>query len=177
MSYCKPAGFVKRQETMKPIIRILFLCLLVQATYTQSFRQAVKGRVTDSESQRPLTGVTIQLMPGNIRTITDSLGSYYISNIPTGRYDALNSCSHGAGRKLSRFDAMKHWKTVLKEKQRKAYKEQFSELLNRSGQFSHGYIQEFDFAYKSDADILTRQPYLKKVTQTKPVVTIKYTEI
>lgn len=94
-----------------------------------------------------------------------------------GAVDALNSCSHGAGRKLSRFDAMKHWKTVLKEKQRKAYKEQFSELLNRSGQFPHGYIQEFDFAYKGDAGILDYQPYLKKVTQTRPVVTIKYTEI
>ncbi|MBO9633136.1 MAG: RtcB family protein [Chitinophagaceae bacterium] len=91
--------------------------------------------------------------------------------------DALSSCAHGAGRRLSRFDAMKYWKTVLKEKQRKQYREQFSELLNRSGEFPHGYIQEFDFAYKDSADILKYQPYLKKVTQTRPVVTIKFTEI
>jgi tRNA-splicing ligase RtcB/release factor H-coupled RctB family protein len=90
---------------------------------------------------------------------------------------ALHSCSHGAGRKLSRFNAMKYWKTVLKEKQRKAYKEQFSELLNRSGDFPQGYIQEFDFAYKDATDIFKYQPYLKKITQTSPVVTIKYTEI
>ncbi|WP_217604754.1 RtcB family protein [Chitinophaga sp. GbtcB8] len=90
---------------------------------------------------------------------------------------ALYSCSHGAGRRLSRFDAMKYWKTVLKEKERKAYKAQFAELLNRSGDFPHGYIQEFDFAYKDDADIFKHQPHLKKVTQTKPVVTVKYTEI
>lgn len=90
---------------------------------------------------------------------------------------ALNSCAHGAGRRLSRFDAMKFWKTVLKEKQRKQYKEQFSELLNRSGEFPNGYIQEFDFAYKDAGDILKYQSYLKKVTQTKPVVTIKFTEI
>ncbi|SFW19290.1 RtcB family protein [Chitinophaga sancti] len=94
-----------------------------------------------------------------------------------GANNALLSCAHGAGRKLSRFDAMKHWKTVLKEKQRKAYKEQFSELLDRSGNFPHGYIQEFDFAYKESDDILAYQPYLKKVTQTRPVVTVKYTEI
>ncbi|OQP65911.1 hypothetical protein A3860_15075 [Niastella vici] len=91
--------------------------------------------------------------------------------------NALNSCAHGAGRRLSRFDAMKYWKTVLKEKERREYKERFSELLNRSGNFPQGYIQEFDFAYKDSTDILTYQSYLKKVTQTTPVVTIKYTEI
>ncbi|MFT3826364.1 MAG: RtcB family protein [Chitinophagaceae bacterium] len=90
---------------------------------------------------------------------------------------ALSSCAHGAGRRLSRFDAMKYWKTVLKEKQRKAYKERFSELLNRSGDFPNGYIQEFDFAYKEATDIFIHQPYLKRITQTTPVVTIKYTEI
>ncbi|OQP58379.1 RtcB family protein [Niastella populi] len=90
---------------------------------------------------------------------------------------ALNSCAHGAGRRLSRFDAMKYWKTVLKEKQRREYKERFSELLNRSGNFPPGYIQEFDFAYKDAADIFTYQPHLKMVTQTTPVVTVKYTEI
>jgi len=90
---------------------------------------------------------------------------------------ALNSCSHGAGRKLSRFDSMKHWRTVLKAKERKAYEERFSELLDKSGKFPSGYLQEFDYAYKDSSDILTMQPYLRKVTQTIPIVTIKYTEI
>jgi len=90
---------------------------------------------------------------------------------------AINSCAHGAGRRLSRFDAMKHWKTVLKEKERKAYKELFSELLDKSGNFPSGYLQEFDYAYKDSSEILTMQPYLRKVTQTIPIVTIKYTEI
>lgn len=87
------------------------------------------------------------------------------------------SCAHGAGRRLSRYDAMKYWKTVLKEKQRKEYRERFSELLDRNGSFPSGYIQEFDFAYKDSTDIFKYQPYLKKVTQTIPVVTVKYTEI
>jgi len=97
-------------------------------------------------------------------------------NLP-GANEALNSCAHGAGRRLSRYDAMKYWKTVLKEKQRRIYKEQFSELLDRSGNFPSGYIQEFDFAYKDATDIFTHQRYLKKVTHTTPVVTVKYTEI
>jgi RNA-splicing ligase RtcB len=91
--------------------------------------------------------------------------------------DALYSCSHGAGRRLSRYDAMKYWKTVLKEKERRKYITQFSELLNRGGTFPSGYIQEFDFAYKDSSDLLFRQPYLKPVTQTTPVVTLKYSEI
>lgn len=94
-----------------------------------------------------------------------------------GAAEALYSCAHGAGRRLSRYDAMKHWKTVLKEKQRKAYKERFSELLDRSGNFPNGYIQEFDFAYKDADDVFAHQPYLKKVTQTTPIVTVKFTEI
>ena len=91
--------------------------------------------------------------------------------------NALHSCAHGAGRLLSRFDAMKYWKTTLKEKQRKAFKEQFSELLNRSGEFPSGYIQEFDFAYKDASEIFLYQPYLKRITHTQPIVTIKYSEI
>ncbi|MBL7757389.1 MAG: RtcB family protein, partial [Chitinophagaceae bacterium] len=90
---------------------------------------------------------------------------------------ALNSCAHGAGRRLSRFDAMKYWNTVLKEKERKAYKKQFSELLDRSGNFPSGYIQEFDFAYKDASDIIRFQPYLKMVAKTMPIVTVKYSEI
>jgi hypothetical protein len=107
-----------------------------------------------------------------------SRGSLLVkAGIAAAAATALNSCAHGAGRKLSRFDAMKHWKTVLKEKQRKAYREQFSELLDRSGKFPQGIIQELDYAYKEANDIFTHQPYLRKVTQTSPVATVKYTEI
>ncbi|MFN8361730.1 MAG: RtcB family protein [Candidatus Kapaibacterium sp.] len=91
--------------------------------------------------------------------------------------EALYSCAHGAGRKLSRFDTMKYWKNSLKEKERKAFKEKFSEMLDRSGNFSSGYIQEFDFAYKDHSEIFRYQSYLKKITETKPIVTLKFTEI
>jgi RNA-splicing ligase RtcB len=106
-----------------------------------------------------------------------SRGSILVQGAGAGAVEALNSCAHGAGRRLSRFDAMKYWKTVLKQKERKAFQQRFSELLDRSGNFPPGYIQEFDFAYKDATDIFKHQPYLKKVTETKPVVTIKYSEI
>lgn len=90
---------------------------------------------------------------------------------------ALKSCSHGAGRRLSRTDTLKFWKSSLKESQRKEYRESFSELLDRSGNFSNGYVQEFDFAYKNSNDLLSSQPYLIKVDETKPIATVKFTEI
>lgn len=54
----------------------------VTPTYTQS----VKGHVADAESQRPLAGVTVQLMPGDSKAVTDGLGFYRLTNVPTGRY-------------------------------------------------------------------------------------------
>ena len=90
---------------------------------------------------------------------------------------ALKSCSHGAGRKLSRTDAMRHWNSGLKESERKKYKTNFPELLDKSGKFSNGYIQEFDYAYKNSDNILELQPYLIRVAETKPIATVKFTEI
>lgn len=107
-----------------------------------------------------------------------SRGSLLVKAVQTPALkEALSSCAHGAGRRLSRFDAMKHWRTVLKEKERKAYKARFSELLGRNGEFPSGYIQEFDFAYKDASGVLTYHPYLKQVTKTQPIATIKFSEI
>ena len=98
-------------------------------------------------------------------------------------YDVYNlelanmSCSHGAGRALSRTDTLKHWNSGMKESERKMYRKNFSELLDRSGDFPRGYIHEFDFAYKSSQGILKMQPHITKVTQTTPIATVKFTEI
>lgn len=103
-------------------------------------------------------------------------GSLFVKKI----YDdpnALNSCAHGAGRKLSRIDTLKYWHSSLKEKERVEYAKRFSEMLDRSGKFSNGYLQEFDFAYKDSTNILSNQPYLRKITETVPVATFKFTEI
>ncbi len=89
---------------------------------------------------------------------------------------SLNSCSHGAGRRLSRTDTLKHWHS-LKKKERKEYEDKFEELLERNGKFSQGYIQEFDFAYKDSTNLLKEQPFLQKVAETTPICTIKFSEI
>lgn len=98
---------------------------------------------------------------------------YDTQNLELSNY----SCSHGAGRQLSRIDALKHWNSGMKESERKVYKNNFSELLDKSGNFPKGYIQEFDFAYKNSDAIISSQPYLIKVATTKPITTVKFTEI
>lgn len=98
-------------------------------------------------------------------------------------YDDMNldlanySCSHGAGRQLSRTDTLKHWNSGMKESERKMYKKNFPELLDNSGEFYKGYIQEFDFAYKPSDTILKSQTYLIKIATTKPIATVKFIEI
>ena len=87
----------------------------------------------------------------------------------------LSSCAHGAGRIMSRSDALKHWKS-LKKKQKKQYEIKFSELL-RNGKFNTNQIQELDFAYKNINDFLASQPFLQKISETTPICTVKFSEI
>ena len=118
--------------------------------------------LTDSEVAIPLsmTRGTLIVIPKPFTDLSENLWS----------------CAHGAGRKLSRTDSLKHWHS-MKNKEKKVYEQNFVEMLGRDGRFPNGYLQEFDFAYKSSDTILRDQPFLKKVSQTKPIVTIKYTEI
>jgi RNA-splicing ligase RtcB len=87
---------------------------------------------------------------------------------------ALWSCAHGAGRQYSRTDTLKVWHS-LKKAERDNYRQRFSELLNRQGDFDSSVLQEFDFAYKDSAALLTNQPYLIRCDETKPIVTVKFT--
>ena len=89
---------------------------------------------------------------------------------------ALNSCSHGAGRKLSRTDTLKFWYSMRKS-EKDSYKKKFSELLEKNGEFPSSIIQEFDFAYKDSTDILNTQKYLINTDVTTPIVTVKFTGI
>ena len=90
--------------------------------------------------------------------------------------DALHSCAHGAGRRLSRTDTLKHWYS-LKKAEKEAYRARFPELLDRSGDFDSSILQEFDFAYKDSAQLLATQPHLLCLDQTEPLATVKFTGV
>ncbi|OON66975.1 RtcB family protein [Hymenobacter sp. CRA2] len=93
-----------------------------------------------------------------------------------GTKQALWSCAHGAGRRYSRTDTLKHWHS-LKKADKDAYRHRFSELLNRQGDFDSSILQEFDFAYKDSAALLATQPHLVCCDETQPIVTVKFTGV
>lgn len=49
--------------------------------------QSVRGHITDADTGRPLTGVTVALRPGNLGCVTDSMGNFHLAQVPVGRYD------------------------------------------------------------------------------------------
>jgi len=89
---------------------------------------------------------------------------------------SLWSCAHGAGRQHSRTDTLKFWHS-LKKADKDAYRQRFSELLNRQGDFDSSILQEFDFAYKDSAALLATQPHLVRCDETRPIVTVKFTGV
>lgn len=68
------------------LITMLLWLFRAHSQQEQTFTQSVKGYVSDAESQRPLGAVSIVLMPGNIKTVTDSLGFFRLQQVPVGRY-------------------------------------------------------------------------------------------
>jgi len=89
---------------------------------------------------------------------------------------ALWSCAHGAGRRFSRTDTLKHWHS-LKRAEKEAYRQRFAELLNRQGDFDSSILQEFDFAHKDSAALLATQPHLIRCDETRPIITVKFTGV
>ena len=171
----------RRKEFVLKTLNFLIKNKYVTSNADYEIKDSIHNHITfDKNSIIHRKGST-ELLPDNEVVIPLSMtrGSLIVKG---NKWDnrlntALKSCSHGAGRRLSRTDTLRFWKTGLKESERKNYKKEFSELLDKSNNFSNGYIQEFDFAYKNSNDILENQPFLIKVTETKPIATIKFTEI
>lgn len=121
-----------------------------------------------------------QLIPGGevIIPLSMSRGSLIVQPNPWHESveQALWSCAHGAGRQHSRTDTLKFWHS-LKKTEKDAYRQRFPELLNRQGDFDSSILQEFDFAYKDSASLLSSQPYLLRRDETTPLVTVKFTGV
>jgi release factor H-coupled RctB family protein len=89
---------------------------------------------------------------------------------------SLWSCAHGAGRRFSRTDTLKHWHS-LKRADKEGYRQRFAELLNRQVDFASSLLQEFDFTCKDSAALLATQPHLIRCDETRPIVTVKFTDV
>jgi Carboxypeptidase regulatory-like domain len=71
------------------LILLSFLCSI--AAHAQLNTQTVRGVVTDKVSEKPLAGVTVQVMiagsggSGGIAAVTDDAGRYTLTGVPVGR--------------------------------------------------------------------------------------------
>lgn len=98
-------------------------------------------------------------------------GSLVVSRILSSK--TFPSCAHGAGRDLSRMDAIKYWNSSLNNKERNLYKSLYPEYLV-NGEFPKEIISELDFAYKSIDGFFNYQKNIVELDRTKPILTIKH---
>lgn len=67
----------------------VFLSLIYVCINAQQVSQTIRGNVTDQSSGAPLSYAAVVLLNTNppLGTVTDSLGNFYIKQVPMGRYD------------------------------------------------------------------------------------------
>lgn len=69
---------------LKIILLTALISLKILTTQAQTNTQQLKGTIIDKTSERPVPGVTVNIVGTTIGTITDSLGRYQLS-VPLGR--------------------------------------------------------------------------------------------
>jgi len=69
-----------------PFFVFLLLPICIKA---QAGLGTLRGRVLDRETQSPLEGVSVQLLPGNRGSYTDAGGDFQFGQLTPGRYDLL----------------------------------------------------------------------------------------
>jgi len=75
----------------------LFVCgesLIAQESSADSFKRAIRGVVTDVDSEAPIPFASVVVLNTSPQegTITDSLGNFRIDDVRVGRYDIKVSC-------------------------------------------------------------------------------------
>lgn len=70
---------------MKKLTGLLLSILTSLITIAQS-TQTIRGAVIDKTSEKPIPGVTVQLVGTNLGAVTDSAGRYVLADVPLGRH-------------------------------------------------------------------------------------------
>ena len=72
---------------MKNFFLIISFCFSAYFSQAQTNHQTIRGTVVDKFSRFPLSGVVLQLDSSNLYNVSDSLGSFSITNVAPGRYN------------------------------------------------------------------------------------------
>jgi hypothetical protein len=73
------------------IIRNILLVYLLGSIVAVAQSNLIFGKITDSQSNKPLPYISVYLNNTSFSTQTDSLGNFRLSNIPTGKYNLVAS--------------------------------------------------------------------------------------
>ena len=74
---------------MKRLTGVIFLILLLaSSSYSQDYKQTVRGKVVDSETQYPLVGAKVKINTTDpvMGAICNEEGQFLISNVPIGKH-------------------------------------------------------------------------------------------
>lgn len=73
------------QKKFKGFVTLLSFFFSTLTGFSQ-ITGSLSGTILNRNSQQPVTGITIELMPGNKRTLSDTLGGFRLTGIQPGSY-------------------------------------------------------------------------------------------
>ncbi|GGG91208.1 membrane protein [Parapedobacter pyrenivorans] len=73
----------------------LFLAITLGYSQTEKCTQTIRGRVVDSDTQLPLSGVTLKITPGTQQLLSDGHGYFRFSQLCSGIQYAITATSVG----------------------------------------------------------------------------------
>lgn len=72
-------------KSISLVIIALFCSIIINA----QIKGSISGWIVNKNTQTPISGVTIKVLNTSFSTVSDSLGRYQLTNIPTGQYQVL----------------------------------------------------------------------------------------
>ena len=79
------------KKTISLISVFISVIVLLTTSVFADTRGKISGRVTDSETGRPLAGVNVYVAEQQIGSVSDINGNYNILNLPPGKHDVTAS--------------------------------------------------------------------------------------
>ena len=75
--------------TSKDLKSLFIFLLILSWTFqltAQNYTQSVRGQIVDRDNGHPLSGVGVQITGTDLQTLTDSNGTFRLSQVPAGRH-------------------------------------------------------------------------------------------
>ena len=77
---------------IKNFCKKLFSFIIVLSIPAIINAAVIKGRITDTETHKPISGAAISIAGSNRVTVSDAKGSFILNNLKPGTYTIVVSC-------------------------------------------------------------------------------------